>query len=117
MTEAVVEHLLPVLDQVDHGLGLGPGVGTHSGLGAVGADAERHDGDIHQFGVLVEHAAQGVVEEVAVVQAGTHHDLAVHLDPVIEQRSEPAQAGGAAAIAQHVGAGIGIGGVNRHEER
>ena len=48
---------------------------------------------------------------------GAHDDLAVHLDAVVEQRPQPAQARGAAAVAEHLGADVGVGGVDRHVER
>ena len=78
---------------------------------------ERHDGDGRQLGVLVEHADQRVVEHGAVVDAGAHDDLAVHLDAVVEQGPQPAQAGGAPPVAQHVGAHVGVGGVDAHVQR
>ena len=77
------------------------GVGAHGGLGVVAADAQGHDAGGGQLGVLVEDAAQGVVEHGAVVDARADDDLAVHLDAVVEQGPQPAQAGGAPAVAQH----------------
>jgi LysM repeat protein len=38
---------------------------------------------------------------------GAHHDLAVHLDAVVEQRPQPAQAHAAAPVAQHPVAHVG----------
>ena len=43
---------------------------------------------------------------------GTDHDLAVDLDVVVEQGPQPAQAGGPPAVAQQVGAHLGVGGVD-----
>ncbi len=48
---------------------------------------------------------------------GQHDDLAVHLDAVIEQGAQPTQAGGAAAVAQHLRPHIGVGCVDAHVER
>ena len=68
-------------------------------------------------GIAVEHAGQGVVEHGAVVDARAHHHLAVHLDAVVEQGPQPAQAGGAAPVAQHLGPHPGVGGVDADVER
>ena len=97
--------------------GLGHGVGPHARLGVVAAHPERHDAQRGQLGIPVEHAGQRVLEHVAVVDARAHDDLAVHLDAVVEQGPQPAEAGGPAAVAQHLGADVGIGGVDRHVER
>jgi hypothetical protein len=83
----------------------------------VAADAEGHHAQAGQLGVLVEHAGQGVVEHGAVVDAGAHHDLAVHLDAVVEQGPQPAQAGGAPPVAQHLGPHLGVGGVDADVQR
>ena len=92
-------------------------MGAHARLGVVAAHAERHDAERRQLRVAVEDAGQGVLEHGAVVDARAHHHLAVHLDAVVEQRPQPAQARGAAAVAEHLGADVGIGGVDRHVER
>ena len=89
----------------------------HPRLGVVAADAERHDAERGELGVAVEHAGQGVLEDGTVVDAGAHHDLAVHLDAVVEQRAEPAQARGAPAVPEHLGPHLGVGGVDRDVER
>ena len=62
---------------------------------------ERHHTDGGQVREAVEDADHRVVEYVAVVDARADHDLAVHLDAVVEQRAQPAQARGAAAVAKH----------------
>ena len=77
--------LLPLLHPVDHRGGLGDRVGAHAGLGVVAADPERHHAERGQLRVPVEDAGQGAFEHVAVVDAGTHHHLAVDLDPVVEE--------------------------------
>ncbi len=79
--------------------------------------AERHDADGRDTWEAVEHAEHRVVEHVAVVDAGTHHDLPVHLDPRVEQHLEPPQRGGAAAVAQELGTHVGIGCMNADVER
>ena len=48
---------------------------------------------------------------------GAHDDLAVDLDAGVEQRAEPAQARGAAPVAQQPGPHLGVGGVDAHVER
>ena len=53
----------------------------------------------------------------AVVDAGAHDDLAVHLDVVVEQGPQPAQARGAPPVAQQVGAHVGVGGVDADVQR
>ena len=95
--ERVEVDLLPGLDAVDHRGRLGDGVRPHAGLGVVAAHAERHDAERRQLRVAVEHAGEGGLEHVAVVDARAHDHLAVHLDAVVEQRPEPAQARGARA--------------------
>ena len=92
--------------------GLGDGVGPHGRLGGVVAHPERHARHGGELGVLVDDARQGRLERVAVVDPGAHHDLAVHLDPPVEQGPQPAQAGGPPGIAQHPGPELGIGGVD-----
>ena len=70
-----------------------------------------------QLGEAVEHAGQGVVESVAVVDPGADHDLAVDLDAVVEQGPQPAQAGRPPTVAQHAGPDLGVGGVDAHPQR
>ena len=115
--ERVEEPRLPGLDGVDDALGLRARVRAHVGLGRVVAHAERHDADGREPREAVEDAEQRVVERVAVVDARAHDDLAVHLDAGVEQRREPAEAGGAAPVAQQARAQGGVGGVDADVER
>ena len=115
--ERAREAALPRRDDVEHTLRLGARVRPHVGLGGVVADAERHDADGGEPREAVEHTEQRVVERFAVVDARADHHLAVHLDPAVEQRAEPAQAGGAAPVAEQAGAQLGIGRVDAHVER
>jgi hypothetical protein len=92
-------------------------VGAHGGLVGPPADAERHDGHRCQVGVLVEHAGEGVVEHLAVVDPGADHDLTVHLDAVVEQGAQPPEARRASPVAQHAGAHLAVGGVDADVER
>ena len=108
---------LPRPDDVDHALGLGRRVQPHRRLGVELRQAERHDGHRRELGEPVEHAGQRVVEHVAVVDAGAHHDLAAHLDAVIEQRPQPPQAHAAALVLQHPVAHVVVGRVDRHVQR
>ena len=78
---------------------------------------EGHDADRRQLREPVEDAEQGVVEHGAVVDAGTHDDLAVDLDAGIEQRAEPPQARGAAAVAEEARPQVGVGRVDAHVQR
>ena len=100
-----------------HALRFGARVGAHVGLGRVVAHAERHDADGRETREAIEDAEQRVVERVAVVDAGAHDDLAVHLDAAVEQRREPPQAGRATTVAQQARPQIGVGGVHAHVER
>ena len=93
------------------------GVQAHRRLGVEPAEPERHDGHRRQLRVLVEHAGQRVVEHRAVVDARAHHDLAVHLDAVVEQGPQPAQARRRRAGSQHPGAHLGVGGVDADVQR
>jgi hypothetical protein len=117
---AAPQHLeegrLPGLDAVDHRGRLGPRVGPHPLLPVEAAHAERHHGHRSQLREPVEHPRQGVVEDGTVVDAGAHHDLAVDLDAGVEQRPEPAQAGGTPPVAQHLGPDVGVGGVDADVE-
>ena len=61
--------------------------------------------------------ARVALQDLAVVDAGADDDLAVHLDAAVEERPQPAQARGAAAVAQHPGAYLGVGGVDGDEQR
>ena len=116
MAEHFGKSLLPLLDDVDHSRRLDNGVLAHRRLRIVRADAKRHHGDGGQLGELVEHPEQGVVEHFSVVDPGTHHDLAVDLDVVIEQRPQPSQAVGPAPIAKHARSHIGISRMNGNIE-
>jgi len=104
-------------DRVDDGLRLGQRVRTHARLGVEPADPEGYDAQRGEVGEAIEDPSHRVVEDRAVVQAGAHDDLAVHLDAVVEQGSQPAQAGGAPPVSQHLHAHLGVGGVDRHVER
>ena len=108
--------LLPLGHGVDDVRRLSRRVGAHLGLIGELADAERDDTDRGQLGVLVEDAGQRVLERGPVVDARADHDLAVHLDAAVEQHAQPAQAGGALGVAQHVGPQLGVGAVDRDEE-
>ena len=115
--EHVEEPGLPAPDGVEHGAGLAAVCGRISGSVGVVAHPQRHDADRRQSGEQVEHAEQCVVEHGAVVEAGAHDDLTVHLDAGVEQRAEPPEAGGAAAVAEQARPQVGIGGVDAHVER
>ena len=111
------EDLLPVLHAIDDGGRLRRRVGSHRRFGVVPADPEGDDAQRGELRVAVEHARERVVEHRTVVAAGAHDDLPVHLDAVVEQRSQPPQARGAAAVAEHGGPHLGVGGVDRDVER
>ena len=93
------------------------GVGAHGRLVGEPAHPEGNAGHRGQGGIAVEHTGQGVVEDGSVVAARAHDDLPVHLDPPVEQGSQPPQAGRPAAVAQQVGPDVGIGGVDGDEQR
>ena len=109
--------VLPVLDGIDHRPRLGDGVFAQVGLRIEAGETEWHDGDGGQFRILVEDSGQRVVEPRPVVDARAHHDLATDLDPVVEQRPQPAQARRPAAVAQHRRPQLGVGRVDRHVQR
>jgi hypothetical protein len=92
-------------------------VGPHAGLAVEPGHAEGHDRQRRQLGEAVEHPGQRVVEHGAVVEARAHHHLAVDRHAVVEQRPQPAQAGGAPPVAQHLGPHPGVGGVDAHVQR
>ena len=117
VTEHGREDVLPVVDRVDDRRRLGDGVQPHRRLGVELRQAQRDDGHRRQVGEAVEDPGHRVVEHGAVVDAGTHDDLTTHLDPVVEQRPQPAQAHPAPRVAQHAAADLGIGGVDAHVER
>ena len=112
------EPLLPRVDDVDDPLAPRPRVcGRISGSVVWSLTPSGTTPTVASAREAVEHAEQRVVEHVAVVDARAHHDLAVHLDAGVEQRREPAQAGGAAPVAQQPGPQLGIGGVDAHVQR
>ena len=78
------ERLLPAFDQIDDCVRLFVRVQTKPGFLVELRDAERDGMQRRQFGVLVEHAAEGVVEHRPVVHARADHELPVDLDPVVE---------------------------------
>ena len=114
---AVEEGVLPQLHRVAHRGRLVPGVGPHGRFVGEPAHPEGDAGHGGQGRIAVEHTGQGVVQDGAVVAAGAHHHLAVHLDAPVEQGLQPSQAGGPAAVAQQVGPDVGIGGVDGDEQR
>ena len=85
-------HVLPVLDGVDDRPRLGERVRAHVRLGVELRHPEGDDRHLGELGILVEDAGECVVEGGAVVDAGTDDDLTAHLDPVVEQGAQPAQA-------------------------
>ena len=121
MDHASAEHLDrqlgPALGDRHHGAGLGCGVWPHALFLVVAGYPEGHQRNVGELGVLLEDAGQCVLEDVAVVDPRADDDLAVHLHPGIEQGPQPPQAGGASGIAQHLGARMGVGGVDRHVQR
>ena len=111
------EPRLPRVHGADDGARFRDRVRPHLRLAAVRAHAERHDAERRQLRKAVEHAEQRVVEHRAVVDAGAHDDLAVHLDPRAQQQLEPAQAGRAPPVAQQPCSHVGVGRVDAHVER
>jgi hypothetical protein len=108
---------LPPLDRCDVSRGFGRGVGPHLRLPVVRAHAERHHTERRERREAVEHAEQRVVEHRAVVDPRAHDDLPVNLDAGVEQQREPAEAGGAAPVAQQAGADVRVGGVDADVQR
>jgi hypothetical protein len=111
------ERLLPLLHRVADRSRLASGVRSHRLLLGEPAHPEGHAGHRGQRGVAVEHAGEGVGQDRSVVLAGAHHHLPVDLDAALEQGLEPPQAGRPAAVPQQLGADVGIGGVDGHEQR
>ena len=93
------------------------GVRAHLGLVGVAAQPERDRAHARQPRVAVQDAGQRVLERRAVVDAGAHDDLAVHLDAAVEEDLQPAQAGRPLRVAQHVRPQLGVGGVDGDEQR
>ena len=77
---------------------------------------EGHGPDAGQRRVEVQDAGQGVLERGAVVDPGADDDLTVHLDAPVEQHLEPAQAGRALGVAQHLRPQLGVRGVDGDEQ-
>ena len=117
VTQRSPEHLLGRLDRVDDSHRLGARVGPHLLLGAEATHPEGHHRNVGQLGELIEDPGEGPFQHLAVVAAGADHDLAVHLHSVVEQGAQPAQAHRSAPVAQHVGAQVRIGAVDRHVQR
>jgi hypothetical protein len=106
-----------LFNELDHDHSLRFGVGPHRLLVVETAHSERHARDAGELGVLVENARQRPLQDVAVVDARADDDLAVHLDATVQERPQPAQACGAPAVAEHAGAHLGVGRVDRDEQR
>ena len=111
------KHLLPVLNHIHDRRGLVPPMDPHGRLRRVPAHPERDACERLELGVLIENANQRVLQDNPVVDARAEDDLAVHLDPGIEQRPQPPEAGRAPRVAQQAGPDLGIGGVNAHPQR
>ncbi len=92
-------------------------VRPHLGLLGVPAEPEGHRAHAGQRRVAVQDAGHGVLERGAVVDAGADDDLTVHLDPPVEEHRQPTQAGGPLGVAQHARPQLGVGRVDRDEER
>ena len=92
-------------------------MGPHRRLLGEGAHAHRDQGDAHELGIEGDHVLEGVFEFLAVVDAGTDHDLRVDLDAGAQELAQPAQARGPPGIAQHIGPQLRIRGVDRHVQR
>ena len=90
---------------------------AHLGLVGVAAQPERDRAHAGEPRVAVEDPGQRVLERGAVVDARADDDLAVHLDAPVEEDLQPAQAGRALRVAQHVRPQLGVGGVDGHEQR
>jgi hypothetical protein len=116
-TQGRSEDLLPLVHEVDDRGSLRGGVGAHARLGVEAAEAERDDAQRRQLREAVEHAREGVLEDGTVVDARAHDHLPVHLDLVVEERAEPAQARGAPPVAEDLRAHVGVGGVDGHVQR
>ena len=61
--------------------------------------------------------AKRPVQHGAIVEPGADHDLAVHLDAVVEKTPQPTQAHRSPAVAKHAGADLGVGSVDRDVQR
>ena len=88
-------------------------MGAHALLGVVAADAERHDAERGKIGEAIKHPGEGVVKHPAVVQSWAHDHLTVHLDAVVEQRSQPTQACGSPTVPKHLHSDLWVRGVDR----
>ena len=117
MPQRLLEEALPLADRVEDALGLLQGVGTHLGFVGVAAEPERNRAHARESRVAVQYAGQCVLEGGTVVDPRADDDLAVHLYAPIEEDFQPAQAGGALRIAEHVGPQLGVGRVDGHEQR
>jgi hypothetical protein len=116
-TDCSEEVVLHLGHEIDHGSRLGARVHAHRWLRRVATHAERHNGCGRQVGVLVEETSQRVAEHCSVVYTGAHHDLAVYLNPGVEQGAQPAQADRTPPIPEHPGANFRVGGVDADVQR
>ena len=117
MPQRLLEEVLPLADGVEDPLRFLQGVGTHLGLVGVAAEPERDRTHAREPRVAVQNAGQRVLERGAVVDPRADDDLAVHLNAPVEEDFQPAQAGGALRVAEHVGPQLRIGRVDGHEQR
>ena len=112
-TEQLLAETLEPLGEAHDGHGLVGVVRAHRGLEREVAHAHRHQGDRRQFRVEREDVDQGPLQVLAVVDPGTDDDLSVHFNARAHQFLQPAKAGGATRVAQHLGAQVRVGGVDR----
>ena len=108
---------MPALDDLYNFACFGNGVRPHVIDRRELADAKGYDGDAGELFVTIEHTCQGLFEHLAVVHFWATHDLAVHFDVSFEDRFEPSQAHGTTLVTQHVGAHVGVRGMDTDVER
>ena len=105
------------LDDLEDRASLVGGVRAHRLLAGVAADTERDDADRGKSRIALQNAGHRVLERLGVVHPRADDDLAMHLDAVLEEQAQPSQARRAAPVAQHLGAQVGIGGMDRDVQR
>ena len=119
--QATAQHLevtlLPGMHDVHHVAGLGQGVGTHTFLRVEPGHPERYHAHAGQLGETVQDTQKRVVQHLAVVDTRADHDLAVHLHPMVQQRTQPAQARGTPPVPQHGSTHLRVGGVDADIQR
>ncbi len=90
---------LPLFNDVKHSIRLNNSVRSHRWFVAVGTESEWHHTECDEPRKSIKYSSQRVVKDLAVIDPGAHHNLAMNFNVGIEEQLEPSQAGRSPTIA------------------